>query len=403
MSGRPRDAERLGRCVCCHDTLGKQRSGAPDHHSHARQPGEPRSRTDHAGRLFREEVRGADGDRPLEPGRRQRSERCDRQELHRQRSPRYGRGEQHHHPAGVGHALRQHAGQRIDLGRHKILHPRQRAVALGLDAARCSSDPHNRRGALHQDQLLRDSDPRSGSQGEDRRARGVGWWAMYASGLDQANGFSAATSDYNIHGKTYYYPWLLQQLQAYKQQTGTQLIDIFTVHGYSDLPDGSDDSASGQQLRNRQTRILWDPNYQDPEWYGDIGINGRVIDWIPSLKAMVNQDYPGLPVGITEYNWGDEANLNGATTQADALGIFGREGLDLATRWTVPTNPSPTYLAMQIYRNYDGKLSTFGDTSVSAGVSNPDSLSSFAAMRASDGALTVMVINKQTGSTPVTI
>ena len=236
------------------------------------------------------------------------------------------------------------------------------------------------------------------------------WWAMYASGLDQANGFSAAASDYNTHGQTYYYPWLLQQLQAYKQQTGTQLIDIFTVHGYSDLPDGNDDSLAGQKLRNSQTRILWDPNYQDPEWFGDIGINGRVINWIPSLKAMVNKYYPGLQIGFTEYNWGDEANLNGATTQADVLGIYGREGIDLATRWTVAKNTSATpatiyvtYLASQIYRNYDGKNSTFGDVSVSATVANPDNLSAFAAVRSSDGALTVMVINKQAGSTPVTL
>jgi hypothetical protein len=85
------------------------------------------------------------------------------------------------------------------------------------------------------------------------------------------------------------------------------------------------------------------------------------------------------------------------------LGIFGRESLDIATRWTVPANPSPTYLAAQIYRNYDGHLSTFGDTSVAATVPNPDVLSSFAAVRSSDNALTVMVINKQQGSTPVTL
>jgi hypothetical protein len=236
------------------------------------------------------------------------------------------------------------------------------------------------------------------------------WWAMYASGLDQANGFSSAASDYNTHGQTYYYPWLLKQLMAYKQQTGTQLIDIFTVHGYSDLPNGNDDSASGQQLRNSQTRILWDPNYQDPEWFGDIGINGRVINWIPSLKAMVNQYYPGLQIGFTEYNWGDEANLNGATTQADVLGIYGREGIDLATRWTVAKDTSTTpatiyvtYLASQIYRNYDGRRSTFGDVSVSSSVANPDNLSAFAAVRSSDGALTAIVINKQPSAAPVAL
>jgi Glycoside hydrolase family 44 len=236
------------------------------------------------------------------------------------------------------------------------------------------------------------------------------WWAMYFSGLDQANGNSAAGSDYNTHGQTYYYPWLLQKLATYKQQNGVQLIDILTVHGYPGTPDGSDDTPAAQLVRNRETRILWDPNFQDPSWYGDIGINGRTLNWIPTLKSMVSQYYPGLPIGITEYNWGDEANLNGATTQADVLGIYGREGVDLATRFTVAknTNTNPvtyyvTYLASQIYRNYDGSKSTFGDTSVSATVANPDNLSSFAAVRTSDGALTVMVINKQQGSTPVTV
>jgi hypothetical protein len=236
------------------------------------------------------------------------------------------------------------------------------------------------------------------------------WWAMFASGLDQANGSSASNSDYNTHGQTYYYPWLLQQLYAYKQQTGKQLIDVLTVHCYNGAPSGSDDSVSGQQYRNRETRILWDPAFQDPSWYGDIGINGRVINWIPTLKAMVSQYYPGLEIGCTEYNWGDEPNLNGATTQADVLGIYGREGFDLATRWTVAkntsTNPTTyyvTYLASQIYRNYDGNHSTFGETSVEANVANPDNLSAFGSVRESDGALTVLVINKQQGSTPVTV
>ncbi len=236
------------------------------------------------------------------------------------------------------------------------------------------------------------------------------WWAMYFSGLDQANGSSAANSDYNTHSQTYYYPWLLQQLYAYKQQTGTPLIDILTVHCYNALPGGSDDSLAGQQARNRETRILWDPTFQDPSWYGDIGINGRVLNWIPTLKAMVAQYHPGLQIGCTEYNWGDEPNLNGATTQADVLGIYGREGFDLATRWTVakntgttPTTYYVTYLASQIYRNYDGNNGTFGDVSVSTTTANPDNLSAFASTRSSDGALTVMVINKQQGSTPVTL
>ncbi|HTL69350.1 MAG TPA: glycoside hydrolase family 44 protein [Lacunisphaera sp.] len=237
------------------------------------------------------------------------------------------------------------------------------------------------------------------------------WWAMYYSGLDQAKGTDPANSDYNLHHQVYFYPWLLQQVQAYKQQHGVQLIDVLTVHGYNDGP-GDNDEAATQAQRNRQTRILWDPTFPDPFWFGDVGVagrSGRTVNWIPTMKAWINQYCPGLLLGITEYNWGDEAHLNGATTQADVLGIYGREGVDLATRWTVakqwdssPTVYHVTHLASVIYRNYDGKNSTFGETSVAATVANPDNLSAFAAVRA-DGALTVMVINKQPGSTPVTV
>jgi Glycoside hydrolase family 44 len=231
-----------------------------------------------------------------------------------------------------------------------------------------------------------------------------GWLAQFYSGYDQQNGADSPTSDYNTHNQTYHYPWLMQQLYAYQQRTGIQLLNVLSVHYYPQDGSYSDDDSTGAQLiRNQSTRSLWDPNYVDQSWIAQVGINGGKVDLIPNLKSWVKQYYPGLKTAITEYNWGDEANLNGATTQADVLGIFGRQGLDMACRWTAPLNPSPTYLAMQIYRNYDGHRSTFGNTSVYAGVANPDELSSFAAVRSTDGALTVMVINKQPGSTPVTV
>ena len=50
-----------------------------------------------------------------------------------------------------------------------------------------------------------------------------------------------------------------------------------------------------------------------------------------------------------------------------------------------------------MYRNYDGHGGQFGSTSVHAVSSNQGRLAVYAATRSSDGALTVMVINK-TGS-----
>src|SRR4029079_17848857 len=99
-----------------------------------------------------------------------------------------------------------------------------------------------------------------------------------------------------------------------------------------------------------------------------------------------------------------ESDMNGATAQADILGIFGREGLDYAARWTTPDPSTPTYKAMKLYRNYDGAKSAFGDASVSASGPDPDNVAAFAAVRSADGALTVMVVNKYlSGSTPVTL
>ena len=76
----------------------------------------------------------------------------------------------------------------------------------------------------------------------------------------------------------------------------------------------------------------------------------------------------------------------------------------MAARWTTPAATTPTFKAMKMYRNYDGNRSTFGDVSVRATGSNPDTVAVFAAERTSDGALTLMVLNKYlTGSTPVTL
>jgi hypothetical protein len=58
---------------------------------------------------------------------------------------------------------------------------------------------------------------------------------------------------------------------------------------------------------------------------------------------------------------------------------------------------------MQMYRNYDGQNSGFGDNSVSATVPNPDNLSSFAAVRSTDNALTVMVVNKAATGTQIKV
>jgi hypothetical protein len=204
--------------------------------------------------------------------------------------------------------------------------------------------------------------------------------------------------DRAAHGNMDYAPWLLQQFKKDEVTRGIRLLDFFTLHYYPQGGEFSNDVSAAMQLRrNRSTRSLWDANYTDESWIND------KVQLVPRMKNWVAQYYPNTKIGLTEYNWGAENHINGATTQADIYGILGREAMDMATRWTTPDASTPTFKAMQIYRNYDGQNSGFGDTSVSATVPNPDNLSSFAAVRSTDNALTVMVVNKAATGTQVTV
>ncbi|HKO55536.1 MAG TPA: glycoside hydrolase family 44 protein [Thermoanaerobaculia bacterium] len=229
-----------------------------------------------------------------------------------------------------------------------------------------------------------------------------GWSGYFMSGKDMENGDDA---DRLAHGNKPYIDWILDQAKAYEVAYGVRILDVATVHFYPQSGEFSDDvSTSMQLLRNRSTRSLWDPGYVDESWIGGTEVGGAKVRLIPRLKDWVANHYPGTQIGITEYNWGAEGHINGATAQADVLGIFGREGLEMGVRWTTPDAGSPAYNAMKIYRNYDGAHSKFGDTSVSAGGANPDNVAAFAAVRSADAALTVMLIAKSlTGDTPATV
>jgi hypothetical protein len=230
-----------------------------------------------------------------------------------------------------------------------------------------------------------------------------GWSGFFYSGYDQQYGqlhnYNGVWPDRAAHGNMDYSPYLLNEMRKHDLITGHRTIDVFTLHFYPQGGEFGDDvTTATQQLRNRSTRSLWDPSYTDESWIAD------KVMLIPRMKSWVSTYYPGTKIGLTEYNWGAEGSMNGATAQADIVGILGREAVDMATRWTTPDPSSPAYKAMKIYRNYDGSKSTFGDISVSAGGPNPDVVSAFASVRSSDKALTVMIVSKAlTGNTPATI
>lgn len=228
---------------------------------------------------------------------------------------------------------------------------------------------------------------------------GWGWPSLTRSGYDeQACGLPTPPPncwsnppDYAAHGGVGFGDWYLQQMAAYERDHGVRILDYYDNHWY---PQGSGVSGSDpgdaatQALRLRETRALWDPTYTDESW-----INQPTY-LIPRMKQMVAQDYPGTKVAITEYNFGALGSLNGALAQADVLGIFGREGLDLATLWAPPSATDPGAYAFRMYLNYDGNGGRFGDVSVSSTSSDQGQLAVYGARRSADGAVTLMVVNK---------
>jgi hypothetical protein len=246
--------------------------------------------------------------------------------------------------------------------------------------------------------MIKDVDPAALTLGPEE----WGWTGYLYSGFDQQAGRSNGWSyfpDRVAHGGADYMPWMLGQLRQRSEAAGRRLLDVFTLHCYPQGGEfGNDVSVAMQQRRNRSTRALWDTNYVDETWID------AVVQLIPRMRQWVATQYPGTAIGITEYNWGAEGHINGATAQADLLGIFGREGLDLATRWVAPSASSPVGLAMRLYRDVDGAGRGFGEMSVRAERPNPDVLAVFAAERAVDESLTVMAVHKALqGAMPATV
>ncbi|MEM7324479.1 MAG: glycoside hydrolase family 44 protein, partial [Actinomycetota bacterium] len=193
----------------------------------------------------------------------------------------------------------------------------------------------------------------------------------------------------------------LKAMRQAGEAAGTRLLDSLAVNFYDDrvYGTGSDD------LRLESTRQLWDPTYAPQDWWvARDFLNGDGSAVIPRLNSLIDRHYPGTDLAITEYNFGGNDTVAGGLAQADVLGIFGREGLDVATVWDPflswvnmtedEWGARPLIDAFRLYRNYDGQGGRFGDVANFSESSDEARVAVHAGTRTADGALTVVVINK---------
>ena len=249
------------------------------------------------------------------------------------------------------------------------------------------------------------------------------WMCFFYSKLDIETGWNTGPCycangnpvDRLAHGDVPLIEYYLQHFAAYESANGVRLLDYLDMHFYN--PDNLAftrgrylGAAVALELYARLLGLhvhrsdITDPN--NPTSSAP-PVSPQLI---PLAQSWISKDYPGTKVAITEYNWGGTASINGALAQADLLGIFGSYGLDMATLWwntydaqTAVQQQIPALMAFEVYRNYDGNNSMFGDIALASTSANQGLLSVYGALRSSDNVVTVVVINKTYGDLTSTV
>lgn len=221
-------------------------------------------------------------------------------------------------------------------------------------------------------------------------------WSEYQS-LNDAPDAQELNAEY--HTYVDYYLASMKQLEAKYHR---RLVHVLDVHWYPEARGtkritDDDNSPKTVEARVQAPRALWDPTYREKSWIDDA--LGQPIRLVPWLEEKIAKRYPGTKLSMTEYDFGGGGHISGGLAQVDVLGVFGRQGVYLADYWgNGPGNvalPPFVAAAFKMYRNYDGKGGTYGDTAVTATAPDTVKTSVFAATDSKHpGRLTIVVINK---------
>ncbi len=198
----------------------------------------------------------------------------------------------------------------------------------------------------------------------------------------------------------FFLEYYLQEMKKAEATGGRRLLDVLDVHWYPEARGGDgegvriiekDASPAVAAARVQAPRSLWDPTYTERSWITERSLH-EPIALLPRLQKMIDQNYPGTKLAITEYNYGGCDDISGAIAQADALGIFGRYGVFAAAWWDLDQGSRYTKAAFDMYLNYDGKGSRFGDRSMPATTDDIESSAIYASTSSTDPAIVTLVL-----------
>lgn len=212
----------------------------------------------------------------------------------------------------------------------------------------------------------------------------------------------------------------LDRMKAAEATSGRRLLDVLDVHHYPAIGTRGGEITNDYAAQDSATiwarvnapRTLWDPTFNENTWVS--GVTNGPVRLLRRLNAQIAQHYPGTKLAVTEYYFGRGGDISGGIAEADALGVFGREGVFAATLWpqaglyAQPWAGDGTkayayaFAAFRMFRNYDGAGGKFGDTGLKATTTNAE-FSSIYASRDSAGSIVLIAINKTSTIRPARI
>ncbi len=202
-------------------------------------------------------------------------------------------------------------------------------------------------------------------------------------------------------GKGEFLDYYLGKMKEAEAAAGKRLIDYLDLHWYPEAygavrVTAANADAATAKARVQAPRSLWDETFVDgSDWISRDALGDQAIRLIPRIKEKIAAHYPGTKLAITEWHFGGGGHASGAVATADVLGIFGREGVDMAQIWWHNPDDSFTEAGLQAYRSYDGAGAAFGDTSIEAKSSSAALASIYASIEAANPSrLVLVVINK---------
>ena len=207
--------------------------------------------------------------------------------------------------------------------------------------------------------------------------------------------------DWEQHGIEYswFIDYYLDGMKKASEENGSRLLDVLDIHYHTEATNGllqpiiDSDDVFSNNTRLQAPRILWDSSYTENSTSAIL--HNQHIPLIPTLAASIDMYYPGTRLSFSEYNFGGGNDISGGIATADALGIFAEYSVHMAC--VKPNTEDISYIksALNIYTNYDGEGSGFGDTLVSSSNEKDIMSSVYASVESGDESkLKVILINK---------